>query len=158
MTRQTCQPSGVPLLDATTLDSALAIASRNHPQASVHYPATAEKLTCAELDRAATRCAHALRRHGVARGHLVGIIQGTDAGLLPRLFGVLRTGAAASALPSPHGVGGTPSVVRRIGRIMNGRILARSRRAGRASVLRRKVLGHAPATGRGRAVRLWSGL
>ncbi|MQY12842.1 Dimodular nonribosomal peptide synthase [Streptomyces sp. RB5] len=52
------------------------------------------RLTYRELDREAGRIAARLRRHGVARGDLVGLSAGRSAAMVAGLLGILRAGAA----------------------------------------------------------------
>ncbi len=117
-----------PLLAAATLGEALTMASRMYPGATTHFPGTAQALTCAELDAVSAAYAAGLRRQGVGRGDLVGLVQPAAPSFLTllfgvlrsgaALFGVLRSGAAATVLPAAPRLGGSSQSIRRIGRIV----------------------------------------
>jgi fengycin family lipopeptide synthetase D len=53
-----------------------------------------EKMTYAELDRAASSCARRLKEQGVKRGHIVGVCVHRSFDLMCAILGTLKTGAA----------------------------------------------------------------
>lgn len=108
-----------PLREAATLDEALRLLAKEYPRAGTCYPGTGDWLYACDLDARATGFAIHLRRNGVGPGDLVGLIHDTGPEFLVCLFGILRTGAAATVLPVLSRSAGTARVTEAIGGIID---------------------------------------
>ncbi|MDQ3403980.1 MAG: AMP-binding protein [Actinomycetota bacterium] len=106
-----------PLISGDTLSESLTHHAGHAPDAVAVFPATGDRITARELDEAATRCAHALLDAGIGPGDVVGVLVPTTSRFLTALFGVLRTGAAASVLPGPASLGSGSTPAKRIAAI-----------------------------------------
>ncbi|GIJ43674.1 hypothetical protein Val02_05600 [Virgisporangium aliadipatigenens] len=104
-------------MTATTLGAGLAALARTAPGAALHFPHTAERITAAEVDRAATVAAGRFRAAGVVPGDVVGVLLPPLNDVPVTLFGLWRAGAAVSLLPIQPGFGDEAATGRRLARI-----------------------------------------
>ncbi|MFE9404936.1 AMP-binding protein [Streptomyces sp. NPDC006530] len=95
-----CTAQASPALDSPTLCDAVRALG---PGVSVSYPRTGERLDAAGLETASERFAHRLVEAGVRPGDVVGLLSPTGPQVLVGLLGIVRSGAAASMLPTTAG-------------------------------------------------------
>ena len=111
-----------PLLAGETLGASLTHLAAVSPGSTAVFPTagpdgTAENITARDLDDSADGAARALLDGGVVPGDVVGVMVPPSARLFATLFGVWRSGAAASVLPVQAGFGDAEATARRLARI-----------------------------------------
>jgi acyl-CoA synthetase (AMP-forming)/AMP-acid ligase II len=81
----------------------------SHGGVRVHFPGLGTALTVAELRERSARVAQALRRRGLSRGEVVGLLVPTAPEFLTSFFGISIAGAAVAPLPLPPGAAAGPA-------------------------------------------------
>lgn len=105
--------------DWDTLPAMLERVADAHGTAHLHFPSLGTSLTIAELRERSAAAAGSLRRRGVGRGEVVGLLLPTSPDFLIAFFGISRAGGAVAPLPLPATAAAGPAHWARVGALLS---------------------------------------